>query len=1139
MSENHPAYTGDIIVQQPRPPAPLEPEPPAFRVLTLVARPLDQQALPEIGDAWSLADRLAQLQAPVELAFARPPTVETLRRRLADDWDVVHFDGHGVWAWTCPDCGAFIPKEEGQPDPSACPRCDAPLTEPPTGYLAFERDDGLVEPLPATEMAALLCPQGSPPRARLAILTACQSAMGSPSLADVLLAAGVPAVLAMRESVTVEAVVALLPPFYANLGAGRTPRQALDAALPALGALGASPFSGTPWADLPVLEGPGAEVPLCEPGRRNGTRVEREPLVGVPAPSPSGAFHGDFEQADPPGGRKGYLVRLARALLRGEKLVVLTGVGGIGKSALAAAAARRMAWQYPGGVLWVDGRDYLETGMRLENLLSIFGHVYGQEFGQLPVARQRELAMDYLRRIQAPALLVVDNADVADETVWRFLQDAPRPSAVLVTTRTAPEYGACVLDVAAMTPREGLTFLAAEIGRRRDDPLWALGLEDTTAGKLLEVAELLDGHALALLQAAALAGDMGLNQALAQVRANPARGETARRFDFSYESLPEPRKELLHRLAAFAADFDLQAIAAICSPPPELGEGLGVGAWDAELPELVRGSFVERHPLGPDYDRFRLHPVMREYLRRRAGPEAMAAHDRCFARYFLALADWGWRQLGDPETALQAVALGALERANLLAAQQACLAQALWDEAVSLAYRLNDLFERTGHWADRRRVLEAGIEAARKGEARRDEAGLAHNLGALAQAQGDYTEARRLYGEALDIKQQLGDRPGVATTLHNLGMLAQDQGDYAEARRLYGEAAETFEQLGAQREQASVLHNLGVLAQAQGDYAEARRRYGEALDIRQQLGDRAGVAQTLGQLGTLARLQGDYPEARHLYQRSLDISQQLGDRVDAALMQLGLGNVAQNQGDYAEAERQWQAALVTFRELGDRKNEAGVLHQLGMLAQAQGDYAEARRLYGEAAETFEQLGAQQEQAAVLHNLGRLAQDQGDYAEAHRLYGESLDIEQQLGNRAGVAQTLHNLGALAQAQGDYAEARRLYGESLDIEQQLGNRAGVALSQWGLGNLAQDQGDYAEAERQWQAALATFRELGDRKNEAGVLHNLGMLAEKDGNLEEAERLFAESLATLEALHSPDAAVARHSLQRVRDRLERKSH
>jgi len=891
------------IVPQPLPP---QPELPAFRVLTVVARPLDQSALPEIGDAWSLADRLAQAQPPVELAFARPPAVETLRRRLAQDWDVVHFDGHGICAWTCPDCGAPVPKREGQPDPAACPRCGALLIEPATGYLAFEREDGLVDPLPATEVAALLCPAGSPPRARLVILTACQSAMGSPSLADVLLDAGVPAVLAMRETVIVGAVVQCLPPFYTNLAAGRTPRQALDASLPALRRLGESHVSGTPWDEIPVLLGPGAGVPLCEPGCRAGTRVEPEPLVGVPAPSPSGAFHGDFKPppedegpAGPPGGRKGYLVQLARALLRGEKLVVLTGIGGIGKSALAAAAARRLAWRYPGGVFWVDGRDYLETGMQLENLLSIFGHVYPEQFGQLPVTRQRELALDYLRRIEAPALLVVDNADVADDGVWRFLQETPRPSAVLVTTRTGPEYGACLLDVEAMTPQEGLTFLVAEIGRSRNDPRWFMSMDDETAGKLLEVAELLDGHALALLQAGTMAGRMGLDYALAQVRANPARGETARRFDFSYNPLPGPQKELLHRLAAFAADFDLQALAAVCSPTDEIppspgrgGAGGGVSHWGADLPELVRGSFVERHSLGPGTDRFRLHPVMREYLRRQAGPAPMAAHDRSFARYFTTLAGWGRDQLGNPETALQAVATATVERANLLAAQGVCLAQGLWDETVSLAYDLAELFTRTGHWADRRRALEAGIDAARESENRRDEAGLAHNLGMLAQDTGDYAEARRLYGESLDIEQQLGNRAGVAISLHQLGTLAQAQGDYAEARRLYGESLDIARQLGDRAGVAQTFHQLGNVAYLQGDYAEARRLYGESLDIKQQLGNRAGVAQTLHQLGMLAEEAGNLEEAHRLFADSLATLEALGSP-DAAIARRSLNRVRQ------------------------------------------------------------------------------------------------------------------------------------------------------------------------------------------------------------------------------------------------------
>lgn len=154
------------------------------------------------------------------------------------------------------------------------------------------------------------------------------------------------------------------------------------------------------------------------------------------------------------------------------------------------------------------------------------------------------------------------------------------------------------------------------------------------------------------------------------------------------------------------------------------------------------------------------------------------------------------------------------------------------------------------------------------------------------------------------------------------------------------------------------------------------------------------------------------------------------------------------------------------------------------------------RLYSGLLREYQAAGAQPEaQAGLHHKLGLLHEFIGRYDQARRHWQSQLELEQQLGDKAGQAIALHNLGVLAQAQGDYSSARKLYEQSLDIARQLGDQAGIARA----------------------------------------LHQLGRLAEEDGNLQEAERLFATSLATLEALHSPDAAIARRSLERVRRRLE----
>ncbi|MFG2045715.1 tetratricopeptide repeat protein, partial [Dactylosporangium sp. NPDC048998] len=109
---------------------------------------------------------------------------------------------------------------------------------------------------------------------------------------------------------------------------------------------------------------------------------------------------------------------------------------------------------------------------------------------------------------------------------------------------------------------------------------------------------------------------------------------------------------------------------------------------------------------------------------------------------------------------------------------------------------------------------------------------------------------------------------------HELGILAQLRGDYAEAERRYQQSLTIFERLGDQAGLARGYHQLGMLAQLRGDYAEAERRYQQSLTIKEQLGNQAGLAGSYHQLGRLAQLRGDYAEAERRYQQSLTISEQ-------------------------------------------------------------------------------------------------------------------------------------------------------------------------------------------------------------------------------------------------------------------------
>ena len=377
--------------------------------------------------------------------------------------------------------------------------------------------------------------------------------------------------------------------------------------------------------------------------------------------------------------------------------------------------------------------------------------------------------------------------------------------------------------------------------------------------------------------------------------------------------------------------------------------------------------------------------------------------------------------------------------------------------------------------------------------------------------------------------------PRKAAWIHQLGILAQNRGDYPEAARQYQRSLDILERLGDQAGMAASYHNLGILAQNRGDYAEAARQYQRSVEINERLGNQAGMASNYGQLGILAQFQGEYAEAARQCQRALDILERLGDQAGMATSYHHLGMLAQDQGDYAEAARQYQRALEINERLGNQAAIANTYGQLGMLAQDRGDYPEAARLHQRSLDIKERLGDQASMARSYNNLGMLAQARGDYAEAARQYQRSLDIKERLGDQAGMGSTYHNLGMLAQAQGDYAEAARQYQRSLEINERLSNQGAMASTYHNLGVLAQDRGDYTEAARQYQRSLDIKDQLGDQAGMATTCSQLGTLEkERSGQAATAITWHVRALAIRLALEVPQAIIDLRRLGEYRQEL-----
>ena len=149
---------------------------------------------------------------------------------------------------------------------------------------------------------------------------------------------------------------------------------------------------------------------------------------------------------------------------------------------------------------------------------------------------------------------------------------------------------------------------------------------------------------------------------------------------------------------------------------------------------------------------------------------------------------------------------------------------------------------------------------------------------------------------------------------------------------------------------AAYIHHLGMLAQERGDYQEAARQYQRSLNISERLGDQAGMANSYNNLGMLAQERGDYEEAARQYQRSLNIKERLGNQASMATSYSQLGNLGADRAAPAAEVIAWHVkalsirlqlgvpqAVNDLRRLAAYRRELGAEPFTGLLAQAAGD----------------------------------------------------------------------------------------------------------------------------------------------------------------------------------------------------------
>ncbi len=669
-------------------------------------------------------------------------------------------------------------------------------------------------------------------------------------------------------------------------------------------------------------------------------------------------------------------------------VLVITGMPGAGKTALAVETARRLAGKFPDGQLFIafgthDPRNPpLDPAGALYRLLRMLR----VPTERIPPGLDDRAALWRAHLARRRMIIVLDDVAGADQV--RLLLPSPESGCQVLVTgrrRIGGLGNARTVVLGALSADDAVELLSLAAGL----------VPPAGPGEAAEAVRLCGRLPLAIELAAGglRRGDPATVADLIEELSRPPSRldgtasvgpQIALAFSLSYRSMADACQQFVRCLALHpGTEITVNAAAAL--------GGVGVPEAQGLLDCLRDYHFLER---GGQYIYF--HDLVRRFAADcavRDDPEH--ARRQAISR----LLDY-YRV-----TAGQAVRL-LYPQARHVPPLDPCRAEA------ALAV---DTPERAADWMDLewRGILDAARYAAQH-EQKRQCADLTRLLTPFLEAGGHWTEAAATHALALQASRDLDDLPGIAAASLSLSAIDNRSGRYEEALRHGEEAAAICRSLADLRGHAEALDQIGTIHRGCSQYREALAYHQEAGDLYQAAADVQGVADTLNHAGISCYHLGRYLEAASRMRAALTIYRQCGDSRGEAKAINNLGNMQRYKGYHRDALQSYQTALEIFEVIGGEQNQAILHHNIGCIHHYKGKYEEALASYRRGLAIYRRIDDSPGIITALNDIAVAYRDLG-------LPGEALIHHQRACDMSMEAR--HFLRACHSSTGDSRDAAR--------------------------------------------------------------------------------------------------------------------
>ncbi|MDH6142761.1 DNA-binding SARP family transcriptional activator [Kitasatospora sp. GP30] len=613
------------------------------------------------------------------------------------------------------------------------------------------------------------------------------------------------------------------------------------------------------------------------------------------------------------------------------QIVMLVGVGGVGKTALAVHCGRLLAAEYPDGQLYVNLRGFDPKHPASSAVDALHHLLTSLNPGKIPADQEERVALWRSIVQHKRMLIVLDNAACADQV--EDLLPGGGPSFTVVTSRNrlsglAVRYSARRVTLSPFTAEESLRLLRDSIGSAR------VGAEPSAARHLADLCD----HLPLALRIASEQVTAGPRSRIADLVADLE--DVRRRLDglqipddelysvrgvlsWSYARLDAAAAHAFRMLGLFpGVSIRVEVAAALLDVPPSaaaaalrslaaqhLVETAGSSYWMHDLTHIYAEE-VSRSGETSASRRAALERVLRWYVRtltqdrKDTQVELPSAHE-AEVRHEPSRFD-GQQEL---------VAWCAQEWENLAPLVRTAQRIGCHEQAWQLAYLLFDYFCAAGQARTWVHTLLIGMRSAEMIQNRRAKAVLLNHLGTAHSRLGQHSAALHHLQHGLRLLEDLGDDVLRSGLLGSLAATLRQAKDYAAALPHARAALDLAHRVGLEYHQAGCLDVLCELHAELGEFEESLRYGRPGLTAARSCRNVLAEANILINLGLAEHGLHNAEKAVRYLQDALSLSETGGDHYHEALALFGLAKVHRSGSARQAAHGLATRALLRLRGL--------------------------------------------------------------------------------------------------------------------------------------------------------------------------------------------------------------------------------